>query len=47
MTKTNKTKGILYLLAIAIMVALMSIACKNKSTMPVASFSKEEVVNLM
>ena len=29
MTKTNKTKGILYLLAIAIMVALMSIACKN------------------
>ena len=42
MTITKQSKSILYLLAIAIMVALMSIACKNKATAPVASFSSED-----
>ena len=45
MTKQNKR--LLYLVALAIMIALMSIACKNKATAPLASFSEdssEEVV---
>ena len=45
MTKTKQNKRLLYLVALAIMIALMSIACKNKATVP--SFSEdssEEVV---
>ena len=45
MTKTKQNKKLLYLVALAIMIALMSIACKNKATAP--SFfedSSEEVV---
>ena len=45
MTKTKQNKRLLYLVALAIMIALMSIACKNKATAP--SFSEdssEEVV---
>ena len=41
MTKTKQNKGILYLLAVIIMVALMSVACKNKPTQAV-SFSEAE-----
>ena len=41
MTKTKQNKGILYLLAVIIMVALMSVACKNKPTQA-ASFSEAE-----
>ena len=47
MTKTKQNKRLLYLVALAIMIALMSIACKNKATVPLASFSEdssEEVV---
>ena len=47
MTKTKQNKRLLYLVALAIMIALMSIACKNKATAPLASFSEdssEEVV---
>ena len=47
MTKTKQNKRLLYLVALAIMIALMSIACKNKATAPLASFpedSSEEVV---
>ena len=47
MTKTKQNKKLLYLVALAIMIALMSIACKNKATAPLASFSEdssEEVV---
>ena len=43
MTKTKQNKRLLYLVALAIMIALMSIACKNKATVPLAS-SSEEVV---
>ena len=43
LTKQNKTKGVLYLVAVAIMIALMSIACKNKATVPVGDFSSEGV----
>ena len=32
MTKLIKRKGLLFLMAIAVMVAMMSVACKNKST---------------
>lgn len=45
MTKTKQNKRLLYLVALVIMIALMSIACKNKATAP--SFSEdssEEVV---
>lgn len=41
MTKTKQNKSILYLLAVALMVAIMSIACKNKPTQAV-SFSEAE-----
>ena len=41
MTKTKQNKGILYLLAVVIMVALMSVACKKKPTQAV-SFSEAE-----
>ena len=41
MTKTKQNKSILYLLAIALMVAIMSVACKNKPTQAV-SFSEAE-----
>ena len=47
MTKTKQNKRLLYLVALVIMIALMSIACKNKATAPLASFSEdssEEVV---
>ena len=47
MTKTKQNKRLLYLVALAIMIALMSIACKNKATAPLASFSEdssEEVI---
>ena len=47
MTKTKQNKRLLYLVALAIMIVLMSIACKNKATAPLASFSEdssEEVV---
>ena len=47
MTKTKQNKRLLYLVALAIMIALMSIACKNKATAPLASSSEdssEEVV---
>ena len=47
MTKTKQNKRLLYLVALVIMIALMSIACKNKATVPLASFSEdssEEVV---
>ena len=47
MTKTKQNKRLLYIVALAIMIALMSIACKNKATAPLASFSEdssEEVV---
>ena len=47
MTKTKQNKRLLYLVALAIMIALMSTACKNKATAPLASFSEdssEEVV---
>ena len=47
MTKTKQNKRLLYLVALTIMIALMSIACKNKATAPLASFSEdssEEVV---
>lgn len=47
MTKMKQNKRLLYLVALAIMIALMSIACKNKATAPLASFSEdssEEVV---
>ena len=43
MTKTKQNKSILYLLAIALMVAIMSVACKNKPTQAV-SFSEDEIV---
>ena len=45
MTKMKQNKRLLYLVALVIMIALMSIACKNKATAP--SFSEdssEEVV---
>ena len=35
MIKTRQNKSILYLLAVALMVAIMSIACKNKPTQAV------------
>ena len=41
MTKAKQNKSILYLLAIALMVAIMSVACKNKPTQA-ASFSEAE-----
>ena len=41
MTKTKQNKGILYLLAVVIMVALMSVACKKTPTQAV-SFSEAE-----
>ena len=41
MIKTRQNKSILYLLAVALMVAIMSIACKNKPTQA-ASFSEVE-----
>ena len=41
MIKTRQNKSILYLLAVALMVAIMSIACKNKPTQAV-SFSEAE-----
>ena len=41
MTKTKQNKSILYLLAIALMVAIMSVACKNKPTQAI-SFSEAE-----
>ena len=41
MTKTKQNKSILYLLAVALMVAIMSVACKNKPTQAV-SFSEAE-----
>ena len=41
MTKAKQNKGILYLLAVVIMVALMSVACKKKPTQAV-SFSEAE-----
>ena len=44
MTKTKQNKRYLILLAVVIMVALMSVACKKKVTDPVASFSTEEAV---
>ena len=44
MTKAKQNKRYLILLAVVIMVALMSVACKKKVTDPVASFSTEEVV---
>ncbi len=47
MTKTKQNKRLLYLVALVIMIALMSIACKNKATAPLASFSEdssEEVI---
>lgn len=47
MTNLIKRKGLLSLMAIVIMIAIMSIACKNKATAPLASFSEdssEEVV---
>ena len=43
MTNIIKRKGLLSLVAIAVMVAMMSIACKNKVTQP-ASFSVAEDV---
>ena len=46
MTKTKQNKRLLYLVALVIMIALMSIACKNKATAPSFSegSSEEEVV---
>ena len=44
MTITKQNKRYFILLAVVIMVALMSVACKKKVTDPVASFSAEEVV---
>ena len=41
MTKTKQNKSILYLLAVALMVAIMSVACKNKPTQAI-SFSEAE-----
>ena len=41
MTKAKQNKSILYLLAIALMVAIMSVACKNKPTQAI-SFSEAE-----
>ena len=41
MTKTKQNKSILYLLAIALMVAIMSVACKNKPTQAI-SFSEAD-----
>ena len=41
MTKAKQNKSILYLLTIALMVAIMSVACKNKPTQAV-SFSEAE-----
>ena len=41
MTKAKQNKSILYLLAIALMVAIMSVACKKKPTQAV-SFSEAE-----
>ena len=41
MTKLIKRKGLLFLMAIAVMVAMMSVACKNKST-AVSNFMMEE-----
>ena len=43
MTKAKQNKSILYLLTIALMVAIMSVACKNKPTQAV-SFSENEIV---
>lgn len=44
MTKLIKRKGLLSLVAIAIMVAMMSIACKNKATQPASFSAAEDVV---
>ena len=41
MTKAKQNKSILYLLAIALMVAIMSVACKKKPTQAI-SFSEAE-----
>ena len=41
MIKTRQNKSILYLLAVALMVAIMSVACKNKPTQAI-SFSEAE-----
>ncbi|TXJ50051.1 hypothetical protein EPJ66_10035 [Brachyspira aalborgi] len=41
MTKTKQNKSILYLLAVALMVAIMSVACKNKPTQAI-SFSEAD-----
>ena len=43
MTNIIKRKSLLYLMAVVVMIAMMSIACKNKATQP-ASFSVEEDV---
>ena len=46
MTKLIKRKGLLFLMAIAVMVAMMSVACKKKVTQPV-DFSVAEVVDVV
>ena len=38
MTNIIKRKGLLFLMAVVVMIAMMSVACKNKATQP-ASFS--------
>ena len=45
MTKLIKRKGLLFLMAIAVMVAMMSVACKNKSTGVSLSIEEANIVN--
>ena len=45
MIKTRQNKSILYLLAVALMVAIMSIACKNKPTAAGDFVDEPEVAN--
>ena len=46
MTKLIKRKGLLFLMAIAVMVAMMSVACKNKSTGVSLSVEEPAVANV-
>ena len=46
MTNLIKRKGLLFLMAVVVMVAIMSVACKKKVTQPV-DFSVTEVVDVV
>ena len=45
MTNLKERKGLLYLITIAVFIAIMSIACKNKSTAAGDLVDEPEVAN--